>query len=144
MVCLKEVQNCFGIALKKRQFNPTIYATINNIILHKLYTVGISINEHFTPKLQLPIAYFPNTLLNKDLTLGTNRQSCGEHHRSISLGNPRQQTPSKFTLDNLKEDFLAKEWNSFHLFGMILDYLHIKDFLKYNCELYFKQPLVPP
>jgi hypothetical protein len=39
--------------------------------------------------------------------------------------------------------FLAKEWKSFHLFGKKLDYLHLKDFLKYECELYLKQPLTP-
>ena len=32
----------------------------------------------------------------------------------------------------------------FHLFGKKLDYLHLKDFLKYECELYLKQPLTPP
>ena len=26
----------------------------------------------------------------------------------------------------------------------VLDYLHLKDFLKYECELYLKQPLIPP
>jgi hypothetical protein len=40
--------------------------------------------------------------------------------------------------------FIAKEWKSFHLIGKKLDYLHLKDFLKYECELYLKQPLTPP
>jgi hypothetical protein len=31
----------------------------------------------------------------------------------------------------------------FHLFGKKLDYLHLKDFLKKECELYLKQPLTP-
>jgi hypothetical protein len=48
-------------------------------------------------------------------------------------GNP---TTSKITYDDLKEAFLAKEWNSFHLSGKKLDYLHLKDFLKDGCELY--------
>jgi hypothetical protein len=39
--------------------------------------------------------------------------------------------------------FLGKEWNSFHLLGKELDYQHLKDFLKYECELYLKQPLMP-
>ena len=50
-------------------------------------------------------------------------------------------TTSKITLDNIKESFLAKEWNSFHLSGKKLDYLHLK---LYECELYLKQPLTPP
>ena len=50
-------------------------------------------------------------------------------------------TTSKTTYDVIKEVFLAKEWNSFHLYGKKLDYLHLKDFLKYECELYLKQPL---
>ena len=44
----------------------------------------------------------------------------------------------------IKEAFLAKEWNSFHLFGKKLDYLHLKDLLTYECGLYLKQPLTPP
>ena len=27
--------------------------------------------------------------------------------------------------------------------GEKLDYLHLKDFLKYKCKLYLKQPLTP-
>ena len=50
---------------------------------------------------------------------------------------------SKITYDGIKEDFLAKEWNSFHLSRKKLYYLHLKDFLKYDCELYLKQPLTP-
>ena len=30
----------------------------------------------------------------------------------------------------------------FHVFGL-LGYLYLKDFLKYKCELYLKQPLTP-
>ena len=52
-------------------------------------------------------------------------------------------TTSKTTYVDI-EFFLAKEWNSFHLFGKKLDYLHLKDFLQYKCELYLKQPLTPP
>ena len=37
-----------------------------------------------------------------------------------------------------------KEWNSFHLSGKKLDYLHLKDFLKYECERYLKQTLAQP
>ena len=53
-------------------------------------------------------------------------------------------TTSKTTYVDIKEAFLAKEWNSFHLFEKKLDYLHLKDFLKYECELYLKQSLTPP
>ena len=35
-------------------------------------------------------------------------------------------------------------WNSSHLFGKKLDYLHLKDFPKHQCELYLKQPSTPP
>ena len=34
--------------------------------------------------------------------------------------------------------------NSFHLSSKKLDSLHLKDFLKYKCELYLKQLLTPP
>jgi len=50
-------------------------------------------------------------------------------------------TSSKITFDNIKEVFFAREWNSFHFFGKKLDYLHLKDFLKYECELHLKQPI---
>jgi len=40
--------------------------------------------------------------------------------------------------------FLAKEWNSFHLLGKKLDHIHLKELLKYECELYLKPPLIPP
>ena len=36
------------------------------------------------------------------------------------------------------------EWNSFHLSREKLDYLHLKDFLEYECEFYLKQLLTPP
>ena len=47
------------------------------------------------------------------------------------------------TYDDVKEVFLAKERNSFHLFGKKLDNFHLEDFLKYECELYLKQLLTP-
>ena len=53
-------------------------------------------------------------------------------------------TTSKTTYVDIKEAFLAKEWNSFHLFEKKPYYLHLKDFLRYKCELYLKQPLTPP
>ena len=42
------------------------------------------------------------------------------------------------------EVFVPKKWNFFHLLGKKLDYLHLKDLCKYECELYLKQPLTPP
>jgi hypothetical protein len=39
---------------------------------------------------------------------------------------------------------LLKSRTLFHLFGKKLDDLHLKDFLKYKCELYLKQSLTPP
>ena len=50
-------------------------------------------------------------------------------------------TTLKIAYDDIKEVFLAKEWNSFHLSRKKLDYLHLKDFLKYKCELHLKQPI---
>ena len=44
----------------------------------------------------------------------------------------------------MKEAFLSKEWNSFHLCGKKLDYLQLKDFLTYECEMYLEQPLTLP
>ena len=46
------------------------------------------------------------------------------------------QTTSKIAYDDIKEASLAKEWNSFHVSWKKLDYLHLKDFLKYECELH--------
>ena len=45
----------------------------------------------------------------------------------------------------MKEVFLAKGWSFFsQLSGTKLDYLHLKDFLKYKCEFYLKHPLTAP
>ena len=48
-------------------------------------------------------------------------------------------------IDDVKDDinkaFLANEWNSFHLLGKKQDNFHLKDFPKYKCGLYPKQPL---
>ena len=52
-------------------------------------------------------------------------------------------TTLKIVYVDITKVFLAKKWNSFHLYGKKLDYLHLKDFLKYECELYLKQPLTP-
>ena len=43
-----------------------------------------------------------------------------------------------------RRPYFAKEWNSIHLSRKELDYMYFKDFLKYECELYLKQPLAPP
>ena len=53
-------------------------------------------------------------------------------------------TTSKMAYDDIKEVFLAKEWKSFRLLGEKLDFLHLNDFLKFECELYLKQPWTPP
>ena len=62
----------------------------------------------------------------------------------ISLGTHDNPITSKTTCDDVKEVFLAKEWNSFHFSRKKLDYIHLKDFLKYECESYLKQSLTPP
>jgi hypothetical protein len=53
----------------------------------------------------------------------------------ISLGTYDNPTTLKTTYVDIKEMFLAKEWNFFHLSGKKLDSLHLKDFLKYEHEL---------
>jgi len=63
---------------------------------------------------------------------------------SISMGNSRQPKNIKNKIRWYQGGFLAKEYNSFHLSGKKLDYLHCKDFLRYECELYLKQPLTLP
>ena len=35
-------------------------------------------------------------------------------------------------------------WKYFRHVEKKIDYLHLKNFLKYECELYLKQPLTPP
>ena len=47
-------------------------------------------------------------------------------------------TTSKEAYDDIKEVFLVKQWNSFHLTGKNLDYLHLKDFLKYKMWIVFE------
>ena len=54
------------------------------------------------------------------------------------------QLHQRTTCIDIKEAFLAKEWNTFHSCGKKLDYLHLKNFLKYECELNLKQPMTPP
>ena len=51
---------------------------------------------------------------------------------------------SRTTYVDIKEVFHAKEWNSFHLSRKKPYYLYLKNFLKYECELYLKQSLTPP
>ena len=53
-------------------------------------------------------------------------------------------TTSKITRGDIKKAFLAREWNSSHLSWKKLDYLHSQEFLKFECEMYLKQPLTPP
>jgi hypothetical protein len=45
----------------------------------------------------------------------------------------------KIVFDDNKEVFLTKL--EFFFFGRQLDYVRLKNFLKYECELYLKQPL---
>ena len=63
---------------------------------------------------------------------------------SISLGNPWNPTHPKLHMMISRRLSLDEEWNSFHLPGKKLNYLHLQNFLKYECELYSKQPLTPP
>ena len=43
-----------------------------------------------------------------------------------------------------RRPFLLKSGTLSHLTWKKLDYLNLKDFLKFECELYLKQPLTPP
>ena len=52
----------------------------------------------------------------------------------FSLGTIDNPTTSKITFHDVKEAILAKVWNSFNLLGKKLDYINLKDFLKYECE----------
>ena len=53
-------------------------------------------------------------------------------------------TTSKTTYDDIKEVFLIKEMNSFHLSRKKPITSTSRNFLKYECELYLKQSLTPP
>ena len=68
------------------------------------------------------------------------------HHGVYLIGKPMTtQQHRKITSDVVKEVFLAKVRNFFHLSRKKKLYcFHLKDFLKYECELYLKQPLTPP
>ena len=64
---------------------------------------------------------------------------------SLSQWHPHDNpTTSKIVYDDIKEVFLVEKWNSFHLSRNTVDYLHLNDFLEYECELYLKQSLTPP
>ena len=87
---------------------------------------------------------YPNTRLNTHLALGTNWQPCGRHHGGYLIGRSMTTRPHrKLTYVDINHVFLAKEWNSFHLYGKKLDYRHLNDFLNYECELYLKKLLTP-
>ena len=62
---------------------------------------------------------------------------------SISLGNSCRPNIKNHTWW-YQGVFSCQEWNSFQLSGKELVYLHLKDFLKYECELYLKQALTQP
>ena len=71
------------------------------------------------------------------------------HHAANIIGLSHWETHDNsttyiITYVDIKEVFLVKEWNSSHLSGKKLGYLHLKDFHEYKCELYLKQPLTPP
>jgi hypothetical protein len=58
-------------------------------------------------------AHFHDTLPNKDLRYGKNQQPRGKHHGLYLVRKPAttQQHNFFFALDDMKEAFLAKEWN---------------------------------
>ena len=98
----------------------------------------------------------PSWLINKATSLSRNiaEQGFNTRHKLTTMwmtswgvshwethDNP---TTSKTLYVDIKEAFLAKEWNSFHLSRKKLDHLHLKEFLKYECKLYLEQPSTPP
>ena len=60
--------------------------------------------------------------LNKDLTLGTNQQPSRRHYGVYLIGKPTKPTTSKIALNDIKETFLAIDWNFSHLLMLKLDY----------------------
>ena len=103
--------------------------------------------QRFTPppsRWVIQASHSPNTLPNKNLTPRTNWQPCGRHHGgSIPWGNHNK--PSSFEIDDLKATFLTREWNSFHLLGKRLDYLHLKGFFSNaNVKCTQSNPSTPP
>ena len=115
-------------------------------------------NLHAPKGFQQWLAHLPSScLVNQATSLSQHlaRKGTDTQHKLTSTWKPSwslslwethdKPTPSKITFDDLKGAFLAsKEWNSFHLSWTNLVYLHLKDFLKYECELYSKQPLTQP
>lgn len=63
---------------------------------------------------------------------------------STTMGNSWHPNTPKNIFDAIKHAFIAKERNSFHLMGKILDCVHPKDFLNFDSKLYSKQALRPP
>ena len=84
--------------------------------------------------------------LTRISTFGTkkNRQPCGRHHGVYLIGEPLPTTLKLAVDDIIKEVFLGEEWNSLCSPSKRPCYLHLKEFLKYKCELYLKQSLTPP
>ena len=78
-------------------------------------------------------------LVEQEANTCTNRQPDGRHHGKFM---PTQHQKSYLMIS--RRLFLLKNCNSFHLLVKKLEYLHVKDFLKYKCVLYLKQPLTPP
>ena len=95
----------------------------------------------------------PSWLVNKTTSLSRRvaKEEFNTWHKSTTMwmtswvyfiGKPMTTQPRQ--KQHMKEVSLAKEWNSFHLSRKKLDCLHLKDLLKYDYELYLKQPLTPP
>ena len=55
---------------------------------------------------------------------------------STTMQNPWHidTTNNHILLNAIKNAFLAKEWNFFYLIGKKSIYLHLEDFLNYECE----------
>ena len=86
-------------------------------------------------------SHFLTTLANKGLKPGINLQPCRKHHGVYLITSTTQQHQKSHLIISenhvlLKSGPLLISWGR--------NYLHIKDFLKYEYELYLKQLLPPP
>ena len=120
----------------------------------KVYTLKLTMGfqqqlGHLSPSwLVTKATSLSHTKPNKDLTLGTNQQPCGKHHGVYLIGIPMTTQP-------YQKQHMMMSRRLFLLKSGTLSISQGRDqststsriripFLKYECELYLKQPLAPP
>ena len=79
-------------------------------------------------------------LVEQEANTCRNRRPYGRHHGKFM---PTQHQKS-YSMISRRLFLLKKNVTLSISLGKKLEYLHIKDFLKYKCVLYLKQPLTPP